>query len=364
MSGKIFINYRRELSQGEALHLSTILTRRFGRNRIFIDTHGIDGFSDWLNVLKQQVAGSAAMIAVIGPGWLEVTDDKGNRRLDNPEDFVRFEIAEALSRDIPVLPVLLDGAELPEREQLPENMRGMLRRQAMDLHARRFEANARDISRELRKILRRRRVVPIWAAAGLALASLGGGVLAGPDILRQADRLIPGVDLAPRTGPAELQQEVEKLEKALAEAEETERSARADLKEAQIQISTLKDELDRLKLEPDVAHKNSGVPESRVACRIDNSNGVINQIETMFPLTGKAPPYSEVLRFIKSNVPDMKQNCRTYFQTQILQSDKIACKAKIMAYVFSQDPSLANSQHLAIAKEIFRENSNKICFQQ
>jgi len=242
MSGKIFINYRRELAHGEALHLSTILTRRFGRNRIFIDTHGIDGFSDWLNVLKQQVAGSAAMIAMIGPGWLDVTDDEGNRRLDNPEDFVRFEIAEALSRDIPVLPVLLDGAELPKREQLPENMRGMLRRQAMDLHARRFEADARDISRELRKILRRRRVVPVWAAAGLAVAALGGGVFAGPDILRQGDRLIPGLNLAPRTGTTELQQEVERLENALAEAEQSERSVRADYRAAQDQIAALEQE--------------------------------------------------------------------------------------------------------------------------
>jgi len=242
MSGKIFINYRRELSQADALHLSTILIRRFGKSRIFIDTHGIDGFSDWLNVLKQQVAGTAAMIAVIGPGWLDLTDDQGNRRLDNSQDFVRFEIAEALSRDIPVLPVLLDGAEMPKRERLPEDMRGMLRRQAMHLQARRFEEDAADIARALRKILKRRRVVPLWAAVGLAIAALGGGIYAGPDILRQADQHFPWLKLAPPSGPETLEREVDRLRQALAEAEQAARSARGDLQAAWRQIAALERE--------------------------------------------------------------------------------------------------------------------------
>jgi formylglycine-generating enzyme required for sulfatase activity len=253
MSGKIFINYRRELSQADALHLSTVLIRQFGRNRIFIDTHGIDGFSDWLNVLKQQVAGTAAMIAVIGPGWLDVTDDKGNRRLDNPLDFVRFEITEALSRDIPVLPVLLHGAEVPSREQLPEDMRGMLRRQAMHLQARRFEEDAADIARALRKILRRRRVVPLWAAAGLAITALGGGIYGGPDILRQADRLFPGLNLAPLNGPEALQDELKRLRQALAEAERDERAARSELEAAQSQIAALERDKARLEQERSAA---------------------------------------------------------------------------------------------------------------
>ena len=50
------------------------------------------------------------VIAMIGPNWSNVGDDDGNRRLDDPNDFVRIEIAAALQRDIPVIPILLDGA--------------------------------------------------------------------------------------------------------------------------------------------------------------------------------------------------------------------------------------------------------------
>jgi hypothetical protein len=156
-AGRIFINYRRGQSLAEAQHLATILSNDFGRPHVFIDVRGINGFSDWFETLRQQVEGSAAMISVIGPRWLDAADESGSR-LDNPEDFVRFEIAEALRRGIPVLPVLLDGAALPPKTRLPAELHGMLRRQGMDLHAKRFPEDAAAISKLLRKVLAEERL--------------------------------------------------------------------------------------------------------------------------------------------------------------------------------------------------------------
>ena len=172
---------------------------------------GIDGFSDWFETLKRQVEGSAAMISVIGPDWLDATDKDGKRRLDNPKDFVRFEIAEALRHKIPVLPVLLDGATMPPLNRLPDDMHGMLRLHGMELLVKRFPEDAAAISEMLRKILGEpsRKNAPFWKAAAIAAASLALGVTAGPYLLTNAGFQIPFVapltpeDIAVRLRAAE-----------------------------------------------------------------------------------------------------------------------------------------------------------------
>ena len=111
MTRKIFIAYRRRESRKEARHLATVLRARFGKDGVFLDESGIDGGANWLRTLERQVATSAAMLVLIGKDWAR---DQGRVResagLRIPSDFLRFEIAQALIRDIPVLPVLLDGA--------------------------------------------------------------------------------------------------------------------------------------------------------------------------------------------------------------------------------------------------------------
>lgn len=110
MAGGVFINYRRSLNLTNAQLLQKALQRHFGQKGVFLDVSALDGGDHWLHTLEKQVDASAAMVALIGPGWAAITDEKGNRRLDNPNDFVRFELARAFSRPIPVLPVLIDGA--------------------------------------------------------------------------------------------------------------------------------------------------------------------------------------------------------------------------------------------------------------
>ena len=73
------------------------------------------------------------MLALIGPYWLAKGDD-GARRIDEPDDWVRLEIEMGLGHpDVSVVPVLLDGAKMPEEEQLPESIRALARRNAIEL---------------------------------------------------------------------------------------------------------------------------------------------------------------------------------------------------------------------------------------
>jgi hypothetical protein len=59
---------------------------------------------------------------VIGRQWLTATDNAGRRRLDSPRDFVRIEIEAALQRDIPVIPLLVQGASMPDEDNLPPSI--------------------------------------------------------------------------------------------------------------------------------------------------------------------------------------------------------------------------------------------------
>ena len=100
--------------------------------------------------MEQQVGACEIVLALVGPGWIANTDPKtGERRLDNPKDFVRIEICAALSRGIPVVPVLLDGAPMPKMDQLPEDMRMLVRRQAEFVEYRTFDT---DVDRLIRRL--------------------------------------------------------------------------------------------------------------------------------------------------------------------------------------------------------------------
>ena len=88
----------------------------------------IDPGADFRTVLDEALATAAAMLVVIGPQWLSVTDKQGRRRLEDPADFVRQEIAENLrSSSVRVFPLLVDGAEMPAEADLPESLNSPLK---------------------------------------------------------------------------------------------------------------------------------------------------------------------------------------------------------------------------------------------
>ena len=123
MNGQIFISYRRQESGWSARSLHDRLCREFNPDQIFMDLDAIALGEDFVDAIETTVDRCDVLVAVIGNNWLTCKDDHGDRRLDNPEDFVRMEIATALSREIRVIPVLVDGALMPRTTDLPEDLR-------------------------------------------------------------------------------------------------------------------------------------------------------------------------------------------------------------------------------------------------
>jgi hypothetical protein len=122
----IFINYRRQDSSGFAGRLFDLLEEHFGRDRIFMDVDAIPPGVDFVQFLDEQVARTHVMVVIIGRSWAECADDTGRPRLDNPNDFVRVEIEAALKRNIFVVPVLVDDAQMPLPVTLPSSIRPLL----------------------------------------------------------------------------------------------------------------------------------------------------------------------------------------------------------------------------------------------
>jgi hypothetical protein len=133
MAAKVFISYRRDDSAGQAGRIQDRLEREFGRDLLFMDVDAIPLGMNFVKVLHEEVAKCGVLLAVIGPNWLDVRDEAGNRRLDNPDDFVRIEIAAALQRDIPVIPILLDGAKVPKAARLPKDLEELALRNGLDV---------------------------------------------------------------------------------------------------------------------------------------------------------------------------------------------------------------------------------------
>lgn len=133
----IFISYRRDDTEGHAGRLFEDLCDRFGRGSVFMDVAGIEPGRDFRRVIEQQVASCGVLLAMIGKDWLAIADAQGQRRLDDPNDFVRLETAHALKRDIPVIPVLVQNAAMPREEQLPADLKDLAFRNSVELtHAR------------------------------------------------------------------------------------------------------------------------------------------------------------------------------------------------------------------------------------
>ncbi len=133
----IFISYRRDDAEGEAGRLFDDLQKQFGESSVFIDVAGIQAGRDFRKAIDESVATCGILLAVIGKGWLDAKDSAGKRRLDDPSDFVRLETASALKRDIPVIPVLVHGAQMPRPEELPDDLKDLAYRNGCELtHAR------------------------------------------------------------------------------------------------------------------------------------------------------------------------------------------------------------------------------------
>jgi hypothetical protein len=165
MAAKVFISYRRRDSAGYAGRVRDRLERELGRDLLFMDVDAIPLGTNFQKVLHDEVAKCGVLLAVIGPNWPDARDEHGNRRLDDPNDFVRIEIAAALQRNIPVIPILLDGATIPKANQLPEDLKELASRNGMDIRHASFHDDMNRLIRGLKG-----QVDQASAADGICLA--------------------------------------------------------------------------------------------------------------------------------------------------------------------------------------------------
>ncbi|MBN1965695.1 MAG: TIR domain-containing protein [Anaerolineae bacterium] len=147
---RIFLNYRRQDSEGYVGRLYDHLAQHFAPDDIFMDVQNIAPGQDFVQVLEEAVAACDALLAVIGPAWLAMADEQGRRRLDRWDDFVRIEIASALKHDKLVIPVLVGRAPMPAPADLPDDLAALARRNAIELSHRDFAADVERLVRTLK----------------------------------------------------------------------------------------------------------------------------------------------------------------------------------------------------------------------
>ncbi|MCG6875228.1 MAG: toll/interleukin-1 receptor domain-containing protein [Betaproteobacteria bacterium] len=180
----IFLNYRRADTAGHAGRLTDLLDARFGRGTVFRDVESIDGGTDFVQAIQRAVGSARLMLVLIGNTWTTETTHDGTRRLDDPDDFVRLEIATALRHGLPVLPVLVEGAQMPTEGELPEDLKPLARVQAVELTEARWQYDTGRLVDAIARIApvepRRRRGervsrgIRYLLAAALVAAAIGG----------------------------------------------------------------------------------------------------------------------------------------------------------------------------------------------
>jgi hypothetical protein len=181
----VFISYRRENTAGEARALFNDLVARLGEGAVFMDVDSIALGRDFRVVIEETTATCDLMLVLIGRNWLDAKDEGGRTRLENSGDYVRLEIEAALKRNIPVTPVLVQGAHMPVAEQLPETIRDLAYRNGFELSNTRWESDVGEMVRRLGlggppvppvRPKTNRRIA--WVLIpGLIIATIGGGLL-------------------------------------------------------------------------------------------------------------------------------------------------------------------------------------------
>jgi hypothetical protein len=130
----VFLSYRREDSSPWAGRLRDSLASRVGDHSIFHDVSAVRAGENFTEAIDRALSKSDVALIVIGPRWLMATDAAGVVRLTQPSDYVRTELASALSRDLRVVPVLVGGASMPDASDMPEELAALALRQAVTLH--------------------------------------------------------------------------------------------------------------------------------------------------------------------------------------------------------------------------------------
>jgi formylglycine-generating enzyme required for sulfatase activity len=164
--GGIFVSYRRQETSHLAGRLSDRLADRFGEGQVFMDVDAIEPGVDFAEEISRAVAACKVLLAVIGPNWLTATDQRGRRRLDDPDDLVRLEIEAALARNVRVIPILVEGAVMPDRQDLPESLARLARLNAPSMRHETFRSDAGRLVTAIERALAAAPAAAVPRAAG------------------------------------------------------------------------------------------------------------------------------------------------------------------------------------------------------
>ena len=126
----VFISYRRTDSQTVVGRIYDRLVGELGADNVFKDVDSIDYGEEFAVEIESAVAASDTVLVVIGPSWISATNPDGSRRLEDPDDYVRIEIETGLRLKKRLIPVLVDGAEIPSRRLLPQTLQPLIDRNA------------------------------------------------------------------------------------------------------------------------------------------------------------------------------------------------------------------------------------------
>jgi tetratricopeptide (TPR) repeat protein len=151
----IFISYRRGDSEGQAGRLFERLRREFGGDRVFMDVTDIDPGKDFRLEIERAIGTCDLLLVIIGQEWLHCETPTGERRLDQAEDWVRLEVAAALRRNIPVIPVLVEDASMPGFRDLPDDLRPLAERNAAELRHVHWDRDEAALIQQLSKLVSR-----------------------------------------------------------------------------------------------------------------------------------------------------------------------------------------------------------------
>jgi hypothetical protein len=132
--------------------LFDLLSKHFGSEQVFMDIDTIGPGENYVEVIEKTCESCEVLLAVIGRNWVNAVDQGGNRRLDDPGDFVRLEITHVLEKGSRVVPVLVDGARMPDAKDLPENLKKLALRNAWEINDKSFHHDVDMLIEALKKM--------------------------------------------------------------------------------------------------------------------------------------------------------------------------------------------------------------------
>ena len=186
----VFICYRREDAPATTGRIYDHLVQSFGEGSIFKDVDSIPAGTDFPSHIQRILRQATAQVVIIGPRWLDIRDEAGQPRLQNPGDFVRQEVETGLGSGIPVIPVLVEGATMPPMQALPASVAPLTRLQAVNI---RFDP---DFTADARRLITAIERVDTTARGTAARPGVSRGGSARPSRTRGRGWLFGGLLVA------------------------------------------------------------------------------------------------------------------------------------------------------------------------